>query len=717
MQTIEGKLVLSVSDLTGYLVCEHLTQLERSAAEARTARPRREDPELDILVRRGEEHEQRYLDHLRGEGLTIVEFPDSISSISELFKIQAATLEAMRMGIDVIYQGTLFDGRWLGRPDIMRRIPVAGDPDAFGYEIEDTKLARRVKAAALLQVCAYSDQLGRLQERVPEVAHLVLGDMSRHSFALRDYAAYFRAIRQRCERAVFGDPSSTYPDPVEHCVICRWNGVCDERRRSDDHLSLVAGMRREQISKLGTVGIGNMVDLASAPAGLSARGIGQATIERLHGQARLQVQQRGDGQLIYELLQPEPGRGLALLPEPTSADLFFDIEGDPFASDFGLEYLLGVVELISGTPMFHAFWAHSQTEEKRSFEAFIDFVAERLELNPGLQIYHYAAYEKTTLRRLAGLHATREREVDRLLRAGVLIDLFQVVRQGLRISSESYSLKQLEPLYMEKRGGAITDAGSSIVAYEEWLQTSDQKILDDIGEYNRIDCESTWHLRNWLEELRVNVEGECGGKLDRPEKRDAEPAAAVVQIEEELQVLFDRLMRDVPGEAENRSDETYARWLLAHLLAWHRREAKTAWWSYFSRLEMNDDELAEDPDAIGGLVYDNVIAHEKRSLIHRYRFDANQQQKIVEGDTPVDPRTEKSAGTVVALDSVEGIVDLKRGKTSKAPHPTALIPGQPVNTTVLRQAIARVAAWVADNGIEGNGSFRAVRDLLLARCH
>ena len=619
------------------------------------------------------------------------------------------------MGIDVIYQGTLFDGRWLGRPDIMRRVPVAGDPDAFAYEIEDTKLARRVKAAALLQICCYSDQLGRLQERVPAEAHLVLGDMSRRSFPLRDYAAYFRAIRARFEHTVFGDQTLTYPDPVEHCAICRWNEVCDERRRTDDHLSLVAGMRREQVRKLGAVGIRKVTELASAPAGLVVRGIGQATVERLHHQARLQVQQRDAEQMVYELLRPEPGRGLTRLPEPTPNDLFFDIEGDPFAGDGGLEYLLGVVEVVSGKPVFHDFWAHSLPEEKRSFEAFIDFVMERLERNSRLHIYHYAAYEKTAMRRLAGLHATREREVDRLLRAGVLVDLFQVVRQGLRVATESYSLKKLEPLYMEKREGAITDAGSSIVAYEEWLQSGEQKILDDIGEYNRIDCESTWLLRNWLEGLRADAESEFAAELGRPEERHTEPPEAIVQIEEELQHLFDRLMRDVPEEADERNDETHARWLLAHLLGWHRREAKTEWWGYFSRLDMSDDELADDPEAIGVLFYDGVIADEKRSLIHRYRFDPNQQHKIAEGDTPVDPRTEKSAGTVVAIDSVEGILDLKRGKTSKAPHPTAVIPGQPVNTTVLRQAIARVAEWVADDGINGDGSFRAVRDLLLAR--
>ena len=718
MQIVEGKLVLSVSDLTGYLVCEHLTQLERSATESRIAKPQRDDPDLDILVRRGEEHEQNYLRRLREEGLTIVEFPDAIPSLNELFKVQRATLEAMRMGMDVIYQGTLFDGRWLGRPDIMKRVPVPDDPDAFAYEIEDTKLARRVKGAALLQICAYSDQLGHHQERTPSEAHLVLGDMSRRSFPLRDYSAYFRAIRDRFELAVFGERPETYPDPVVHCAICRWSAVCDERRRADDHLSLVAGMRREQVRKLKTVGIHSVEELAKSAVGQSVHGIGQATLERLQHQARLQVQQRQDGRVMYELLSPMADRGLALLPEPSPDDLFFDIEGDPFVGENGLEYLLGVVEVINDQPVFHDFWAHSALEEKRSFEAFIDFVIERLDRNPKLHVYHYAPYEKTAMRRLAGQHATREREVDRLLRGGVLVDLFQVVRQSLRVSTESYSLKKLEPMYMEKREGAITDAGSSIVAYEDWLQTGEQQILDDIGEYNRIDCESTLLLRDWLEGLRDEAAAQFGDPIGRPIQQEVDAPEAIAQMEDELQALYDRLMDNVAEVAEERDSEAHARWLLAHLLGWHRREAKTEWWSYFSRLGMSDEELEEDPDAIGGLSYEGIVGEEKRSCIHRYRFDANQQHKLAEGDTPVDPKTEKSAGTVVGLDSIEGILDLKRGKrgkSSKVPHPTALMPGQPVNTTVLRQAIARVAAYVADNGISGLGDYRAIRDLLLAR--
>ncbi len=112
------------------------------------------------------------------------------------------------------------------------------------------------------------------------------------------------------------------------------------------------------------------------------------------------------------------------------------------------------------------------------------------------------SYEPAALKRLMGFHATREEEVDRLLRGGVLVDLYRVVRQGVRISAEGYSIKDIEPLYDLNREGGITNAASSIVAYEEWLESEDDKILEEIAQYNREDCLSLWKMQAWLENLR-----------------------------------------------------------------------------------------------------------------------------------------------------------------------------------------------------------------------
>ena len=137
---------------------------------------------------------------------------------------------------------------------------------------------------------------------------------------------------------------------------------------------------------------------------------------------------------------------------------------------------LGVVLLEQADgPQFQAFWATDRSAEKQAFEQFIDFVIERLERFPDLHVYHYAPYEATAIKRLMGLHATREDEVDRLLRGKVLVDLYTVVRQGLRVGQPNYSIKSIEAFYMRQaRDTEVTEGGDSIVAFEQYLETGDR---------------------------------------------------------------------------------------------------------------------------------------------------------------------------------------------------------------------------------------------------
>src|SRR5205823_2688018 len=139
-------------------------------------------------------------------------------------------------------------------------------------------------------------------------------------------------------------------------------------------------------------------------------------------------------------------------------------------------------------------------------------------------VYHYAGYEPTALKRLMGRHGTREAEVDRLLRGEVLVDLYRVVKQSLIASRESYSLKDIEALYMGPRNGAIAEAGSSIVAYERWIDRREQPILEEIATYNEDDLRSTLLLRDWLEARRPEAEAEFTTLIQRPSPQASEPS-------------------------------------------------------------------------------------------------------------------------------------------------------------------------------------------------
>jgi predicted RecB family nuclease len=169
-----------------------------------------------------------------------------------------------------------------------------------------------------------------------------------------------------------------------------------------------------------------------------------------------------------------------------------------------LEYLWGASYHHGDEIAFKDWWAHDHEDEENVFVSFMDWVKQKLTLNPKMHIYHYAAYEKTALKRIASRLGDRAKELDEILANGVFVDLYQVVKQGLIVGEESYSIKKIERLYRVARDGDVSTSMGSILAYADWLKSGEpddwesSEILSSLRSYNRDDCESTWELARWL---------------------------------------------------------------------------------------------------------------------------------------------------------------------------------------------------------------------------
>ncbi|MEK6275829.1 MAG: TM0106 family RecB-like putative nuclease [Actinomycetota bacterium] len=680
--------------MTAYLECEHLTQLELKVARGELVKPHVEDAQAALIRRKGDEHERAYLAQLLADGRDVVTI-EIAGDDGEWDWERAAreTSDAIHAGREVVYQAAFLDGEWRGLADFVIRGPDGS------YEAYDTKLARHGKPAHVLQLCFYSEQIGRVQGRLPERMHIALGSGETESYRVLDFLAYYRRVRGRFLDAVH-NPRLTEPWPVAHCSMCDFLPLCEAWWDEHDHLTRVANIRRGQIVRLGEAGITTLAGLGDTPPETAVPHIAVGSFENIRHQAELQLRHRRTGEHAFDTLRPEDERGLALLPKPSPGDLFFDMEGDPYWEPTGgLEYLFGVLWHEDGEERFRAFWAHDRDEERRAFEEFMDYVGERLERHPDLHVYHYASYEQTTLKRLMGEYATREDAVDDLLRGEVLVDLLAVVRQGVRISHPNYSIKSVEQFYMG-REAELQSGGDSIVLYERWVDERDQSILDGIEEYNREDCLSTYLLREWLIERKADALAAWGTEIPwraPPEVREIKP-----EDEEEL------AEREELREVLLARDEETAR-LAGLLLEYHRREAKPVWWAFFRRLEQTVPELIEDAESIGGLEWDGREPEvHKKSRIYTFLFPV-QQHKLDPGDEVVDPYTGKSPGSLVDLDDVAGKLKLRRGpKVDEQPLPRALIPGGAWDTRRQREALMRLGRSVRD----GDGRFAALEGVL-----
>ena len=677
MKKIDGVIQLSASDLVGHLNCSHLSSLDLQVASGSLSKPDHYDPLLEILRERGFRHEQEFIAHLEEAGHEIT----AIEGVDIYDEAVNATLKAMRDGPEIIVQGALRHGRWSGRADILKRVELPSDLGSWSYEIIDTKLARETKGSSVLQLCLYADLLSHMQGLAPENVYIISPwtDFEPQQFRYPEYAAYFRRVKQSAECAVDEEQDvETYPDPKSHCDICRWQNDCDQRRRDDDHLCLVANISKSQINELCEHGIQTRHALAALPSPLpfTPKKGSPLSLEKARDQAAIQVRALELEALQYELLDIIAETGLAALPEPSPGDIFFDIESDQFVGEHGIEYLFGYAYADdSGELHYEAAWAFDREAEKAGFERFVDFFSARRELYPELHIYHFAPYEPAALKRLMGRYATRENEIDNLLRGKVFVDLYSVVRNALRASVESYSLKKLEPFFEFERQVSLHEANVALTKLSAGLELNDiPSITDDtkdiVRRYNADDCFSTGLLRDWLETLRDGLLS-GGVEVPRPEPGQEGPSEELDEQSQRVQELIARLTHDVPVDINERSPEQQARWVLAYLLEWHRREDKAVWWEYFRLSALIPDELVSEKSALAYLtLVGQVDATTTGIPTHRYRFA--QQDTDIRIDDELRQVGGDKIGSVVAVNAEERTVDIKKSRATAEIHPEAV---------------------------------------------
>ena len=710
MQIRNSVRLFSASDLVNFAACSHLTHLDLVHLETPLQKAA-ETAEMELIQGKGFAHEARFWEHLQKSHVKAVDLSRDGASDEQLF---IGTNEALGSGVGVLFQATLIRGPWVGHADFLMRVETPSRLGSFSYEVADTKLAMSSRAKFLIQLCLYSELLAEVQGVMPHRMHVVLGDGRQESFIVDDYLRYFRRLQGRFLAWVGHAQRNTYPERSETCSNCRWREICGERWVEDDHLNQVAGIAKQQIGKLRAASISTVGDLAGLAGGASVRRIQPQTLDRLSHQARLQVRSRESGQPVFEVLPVLEGRGFNRMPVSHPGDLYFDMEGNPL-EDGGLEYLFGLYFFEAGKPVFKAFWAHTRDEERHAFESFIDFVVAHLGKFPSAHIYHYAPYEPTALKRLMALHGTREEQVDNLLRLHKLVDLYAVVREGLRLGEASYSIKSVERFYSSKaRAGDVKTAGASVVFYERWKATQDAAYLRAIEDYNLDDVRSTFELREWLLSLRPAdaawfISAPAANVIEvAPVSKKAALAAA------KMEAYRQRLALSLPSDRLEWTNEHRVSELAFHLIGFHRRADKPTWWALFDRQDASEEELLENLEALAALTQTRPPEQLLGGARYWYSYP----------DQPTKLRTGQELTVVSTLDEVTDVVvdddrhEVEFVTKAALPLPTtgmALGAGLPVKSTVIQGAVRRFI----DAYLEGSTKFDAGLQFLrreLPRC-
>ncbi|MGI9822268.1 TM0106 family RecB-like putative nuclease [Agromyces sp. Marseille-Q5079] len=745
MYLVDGTVVTSASDLKKASECEFafLRALDAKLGRIEPV-PDPEDAMLERSGRMGDAHELRVLERYReqfGDGVVEIERP-SVRDAAAVAAAVEATNAAFAAGAPVVFQATFADDGFIGFADFIVR-----QPDGR-YLVQDSKLARRAKVTALLQLAAYAEQLERIGVPCAATVELLLGDGTTSTHRLDDIAPVYRLRRERLERIIDERLADTAPvawgDP-RYGLDGRC-ATCDLEVQAHRDVLLVAGLRVTQRTPLAEAGITTIDELVASDAPVP--GVLDATLANLRLQARLQLEAEAaqqaadaagtrspdDPPLAPPVALRDPA-SLSAIPEPDAGDLFFDFEGDPLytegpAKEWGIDYLFGMVDV---DEQFTPLWAHSFAEEKVALERFLDLVAARRAAHPNLHIYHYANYEKAHLLSIAARHGVREVEVDRLLRDGVFVDLYPIVKRAVRVGSRSYSIKKLEPLYMgtELREADVKSGGDSILEYVRARAlaadggvdpvtglsgaAAAQHVLDDLADYNRYDCVSTLRLRDWLLGLARGA-----GVPSVPESELIEALKAEGKVPEPSPIALHLQQLSGPRDDPARDADHTALALAAAAIDYHDREAKSFWWAHFFRLEQPLEAWEEQRDVLVVDPAASVVVEpwfieegrrvERRQVLLRGRIAPGSRFSVggsvnVLYDSPAPfsvgrpqrpgARTARSVTVVEVLDDGvvvdEGAID---GETWSG-LPMAVVPGPPPAAGRQKGAIAGWAEQVA----------------------
>ena len=727
MRLVNSRVTLSPTDLANFLACRHTTTLELDAARGLRTRPTYSDPLADLLRRRGEEHEQRYVDSLRAKGLGVEDltpFKDPKASLTDRV---ARTMDAMRRGADVIVQAPLGNDTWSGYADVLVKVPVSSALGDWSYEAHDTKLARDTRAGALLQLCIYSELLGEMQGRTPEHFSVVT-PADTHTYRFDEVAAYYRLVKSKLHQAtaladVVATACATYPDPVDHCSVCRWWEVCNAQRRKDDHIQFVATLGASHKRELETHSVTTLTSLAewTVPDGLKPKHGSREALVKLQDQASLQRKQRQTKTPQFKVLPTEPHvaadgtplplRGLKRLPAPSPCDLYLDLEGDPFArnalggeaGEGSREYLFGLGWLDEeGKFQYRGWWALNDAEERRAFEEVMD----KIGAHPDAHVYHYAPYEPSAFKRLAGRYATRAEALDVMLRAGTFVDLYAVVRASIRAGVESYSIKDMEQYYGFTRDIDLQQAGRERQAIEVALESGDLGAISDqiraaVEGYNRDDVRSTRELQVWLEARRDDVIA-SGEDVPRPAVSEGQPAERVKERDQRVLDLRQRLLAGVPEEKADRNADEQVRHLMAYLLDWHRREGKSEWWDFFRLAGLEDDDLLDERKAVTGMSFVECLGpviNEKtgragKSVVDRYSFRS--QDCDIRAEDELYLSDKKKWAEVVAIDREGLTIDVQPLQKRAEIRPESCFAYKYIPPTKIEDALYAMGVAMAD---------------------
>jgi uncharacterized protein len=463
-------------------------------------------PLVKLLWESGVQYENKVLEYLKDlyPHKTWAELDEFSGSKPESFK---KTLEAMKQGIDYIYQGSIMADDYFGRPDLLIKVKGKSKFGDYHYVPVDIKLARvedtwndgkeRLSNPQKWQVMFYGDILEAVQERRPDQGFIYKTRSRKLKVDFTRPDSYYNNALAAIKS--YQSPYSSYPAYSSACKMCEWQSSCKSKLTADNDCSMLYYVGRSMQQGLKQLEIRTVDDLAKQDpeklrqevsnlkkSGFFWNSMSLDLIDKSIQRARIYKSNKEE---IYSPF---------VFPD-SEYEIHYDIEDDP-TQDF--VYLHGlVIANKNGQSEYVGFIANDLKDEKRITEEFFNI----LKKYKDAPVYHYSNYENTTMKRLLSKYPNLDGSIyeDLYGTNGRAIDLYEVVCKQSDWPLSSYGLKDICK-YLGFKWDAEDAGGAASVAWFNEYMNGKTDLKDKILQYNEDDCMATLFLKNKLKDLNID---------------------------------------------------------------------------------------------------------------------------------------------------------------------------------------------------------------------
>jgi len=300
------------------------------------------------------------------------------------------------------------------------------------------------------------------------------GELNTVYFKISSFKRHISKLTNRLEELAKKNFAPTFYKN-DHCPFCRFHHECIEALRGRDDLSLLAGLKPNEIASKNNRGI--------------------FTVRQLSFMFKVKKNpyRRRSCRPELKALAIRENKTYILegcnIPKST-VQVFLDIEGLP---EQNFHYLIGLIIRTNDQLTTFSLWADSPQDQKKLFEDMLSILSRYDDIT----IYHYGSYENKVLAAFLKLYPEYNDFFERTI-ASKTFNVLSILAEYIYTPTYSNGLKEVAKFIQFLWTDNSANGLQSMVWRYNWEYTRDDNLKQKLLQYNLDDCTALMKVFDWM---------------------------------------------------------------------------------------------------------------------------------------------------------------------------------------------------------------------------